>query len=225
MIIFTYPLRNPRITQYFDGNWKRKVDGKEVWFYVNADGTKDKHRALDIVSKDKKTFGADLLAAHDGVVDTVRGNHTIWINHPSLGYFTQYVHCLDVIVKVGDEIKRGQVVGHVGGDPKDNIPDGGTTSGPHCHFRVATTNNSKYTAIDPLNTVGMQMMTLDEFNKLGEINELPVHDNPTPTWQEVALAWAKENKIIEKPNEAPFTPAQVAWIAEIMRKMYNKLKV
>jgi len=49
------------------------------------------------------------------------------INH-GYGYETLYGHMVKVKAKVGQQIKRGEVIGYVGST--------GKSTGPHCHYEV-----------------------------------------------------------------------------------------
>ncbi|MBP5612106.1 MAG: M23 family metallopeptidase, partial [Bacteroidales bacterium] len=55
------------------------------------------------------------------------------------GYLTHYAHLSRIIVRVGQTVKRGQVIGLVGNT--------GGTSGPHLHYEVH--KNGK--AVNPIN--------------------------------------------------------------------------
>jgi murein DD-endopeptidase MepM/ murein hydrolase activator NlpD len=57
---------------------------------------------------------------------TVRGNATM-IDH-GLGVFTGYMHQSELLVKVGDRVEKGQIIGRVGNT--------GRVEGPHLHFEV-----------------------------------------------------------------------------------------
>jgi len=54
------------------------------------------------------------------------GNHVV-INH-GYGYETLYGHMVRVKARVGQQIKRGEVIGYVGST--------GKSTGPHCHYEV-----------------------------------------------------------------------------------------
>jgi len=54
------------------------------------------------------------------------GNHVV-INH-GYGYETLYGHMVKVKARVGQQIKRGEVIGYVGST--------GKSTGPHCHYEV-----------------------------------------------------------------------------------------
>lgn len=76
--------------------------------------------------------GTPIYATGDGVVERADaeasgyGNHVV-INH-GFGYETLYAHMSQILVKAGQEIKRGEIIGKVGST--------GTSSGPHCHYEV-----------------------------------------------------------------------------------------
>ncbi|MCI9273615.1 MAG: peptidoglycan DD-metalloendopeptidase family protein [Clostridiales bacterium] len=101
------------------------------------------HRGLDIAGGN--VFRAKIVAAEDGVV--IRANKTdswgsgwgyhVMIDHGD-GYATQYAHCDEVLVNVGDHVKRGDTIALVGNT--------GNSYGAHLHFEVW--NNG--TRIDPL---------------------------------------------------------------------------
>lgn len=68
------------------------------------------------------------LAPVIGIVNTVGGNHII-IDHGN-GEYAFYAHIREghVLVKPGDKVKQGQVIGRVGNT--------GNSSGPHLHFQL-----------------------------------------------------------------------------------------
>ena len=84
--------------------------------------------------------GSPVLAAADGVVDTVRvqpGNKRsygryIVIKHN--GYFTYYAHLSAALVKPGQKVRQGEVIGKSGG--AKGADGAGSSTGPHLHFEV-----------------------------------------------------------------------------------------
>ena len=89
--------------------------------------------------------GTPIMAAYDGevVVSTYSssaGNY-IMINHGG-GLSTVYMHCSKLIAKVGDTVKKGDVIGLVGST--------GNSTGPHLHFSVRV--NGEY--VDPAPYIG-----------------------------------------------------------------------
>ena len=86
------------------------------------------HAGLDFTSPQ----GTPIYATADGVVKEAGyneggyGNHVI-INH-GYGYETLYGHMYRIKAKVGNHVKRGEVIGYVGNT--------GKSTGPHCHYEV-----------------------------------------------------------------------------------------
>ena len=86
-------------------------------------------------------MGASFIAANDGVVvkagmNTAYGN-MVMINHGG-GVSTLYAHGSEILVEVGQEVKRGDEVLKVGST--------GYSTGPHAHFEVRI--NGQY--VDPI---------------------------------------------------------------------------
>ena len=90
--------------------------------------TKKFHAGMDFSAK----TGTPIYATGDGKIAKVRksrrgyGNHVI-IDH-GFGYKTLYAHMSKYIVKKGQKIKRGDVIGFVGNT--------GTSVAPHLHYEV-----------------------------------------------------------------------------------------
>lgn len=85
------------------------------------------HEGLDIAA----TEGSAIHAAGDGVV-TFSGTqggygNLIEIDH-GYGYRTRYAHCSRLDAKVGDTVKRGELIARVGST--------GHSTGPHLHFEM-----------------------------------------------------------------------------------------
>lgn len=87
--------------------------------------------------------GTEIYATGDAVVENVEnsqrgyGNNII-LNH-DFGYKTLYAHCAKIIVKEGQIVKRGQVIGFVGST--------GMSLAPHLHYEVRVNNKP----VDPIN--------------------------------------------------------------------------
>ena len=92
------------------------------------------HDGIDIAAP----YGAPIFAMQDGTVirSGWRGGYgmaiTIDHHYPDIPNFprlqTTYGHCSYLFVKVGDHVRRGQVIAYVGST--------GRSTGPHCHFEV-----------------------------------------------------------------------------------------
>jgi murein DD-endopeptidase MepM/ murein hydrolase activator NlpD len=83
------------------------------------------HRGIDIGAP----FGSRVVAAHDGVVafsGWIAGSLFLSIDHPD-GIRTTYSWLLEVTVRKGDRVKRGEAIARTGhGHPGDQVP--------HLHF-------------------------------------------------------------------------------------------
>ncbi len=102
-------------------------------------GKRDFHAGVDFAGKE----GSPVVATAAGVV-TWAGNRSgygklVEINHGN-GYTTRYGHNRKVLVRVGEAVKKGQVVAEMGST--------GRSTGPHVHFEVLrdgrTVNPAKY---------------------------------------------------------------------------------
>lgn len=98
------------------------------------------HSGLDIAAG----YGTKIVATGAGRV-TFSGyragfGYTVMINH-GFGYTTMYAHCSSLNVKVGDQVKRGQLIAKMGRS--------GRATGSHVHYEV--TYNGR--TIDPQTTM------------------------------------------------------------------------
>ncbi|NCA85100.1 MAG: M23 family metallopeptidase [Clostridia bacterium] len=108
--------------------------------------------------------GTDIYATGDGVVVEVdasrRGyGNSVMIDH-GFGYSTFYAHCSKIIVKRGQQIKRGQVIAKVGNT--------GKSTAPHLHYEVH--KNSR--PIDPINYF-FSDITPEEYELMLERSQRP----------------------------------------------------
>lgn len=123
---------------------------KLVLFLVSAIllllGASSYHSGIDIPAPQ----GSKLIAVHDGEI-TFRqflgaGGYTITLSFEN--YRISYCHCdPNFIVKVGDKIKQGQVIGNVGPryvygvkgnqyHDEEGKPTNGASTGPHLHLGI-----------------------------------------------------------------------------------------
>lgn len=114
------------------------------------ESTSEFHKGVDI--SDSGISGTPILAAADGTVtDSATGygtgyygcgdgggfgNHA-YIDHGN-GYVTIYGHMKECLVKTGDHVSAGQVIGYVGSS--------GSSTGPHLHFQIMQNDNP----VDPM---------------------------------------------------------------------------
>ncbi len=90
-------------------------------------GRRAHHNGIDFAGK----FDSDIVSVAAGVV-TYAGKRSgygrlVEINHGN-GYSTRYGHAHKILVKVGDTIKKGQLIAKMGSS--------GRSTGPHVHFEV-----------------------------------------------------------------------------------------
>lgn len=90
--------------------------------------------------------GSAIFAAADGVVAEVNltgahgyGRHVI-IQHEGGSFDTLYAHLHKVNVQVGQLVVGGDQIGEMGGQPGDDDPIDGASSGSHLHFEVILPN-------------------------------------------------------------------------------------
>ncbi|MGM0593541.1 MAG: M23 family metallopeptidase [Pseudomonadota bacterium] len=102
-------------------------------------GKPEFHKGVDLAGKD----GSDIISVASGVV-TWSGRrygygNLVEVNHGN-GYTTRYGHCKEVVVEVGEKVKKGDVIAKMGST--------GRSTGPHVHFEVwvdgKTVDPSKY---------------------------------------------------------------------------------
>ena len=117
---FIRPVKGGRISGEFGG--QRIINGEK----------KNPHRGTDIAVPE----GTDVMAANDGIVALSGGNYfysgnLVVINHGQ-NLFTLYAHLKSTEVKVGQHVKKGDIIGHVGKN--------GRATGPPLHFGASLNN-------------------------------------------------------------------------------------
>lgn len=96
-------------------------------------GQRSFHRGIDIAA----SYGRSVVSAADGVVTKVGTSYTlgkyIEISHAQ-GYTTLYAHLSRQVVKTGQRVSQGKVIGKIGST--------GRSTGPHLHFGIK--KNGRY---------------------------------------------------------------------------------
>ena len=112
-----------------------------IYSAFNATRGKRKHGAIDIVNKK----GTPIVAAADGIVSVVAnggknfsGYGKVVIVDHGKGVHTLYAHCNSTLVKIGQPVKRGELIATMGST--------GRSSTNHVHFEVRVAGKK----IDPL---------------------------------------------------------------------------
>lgn len=98
------------------------------------------HRGLDMAAKMKTPIRATADAVVEYVQSKDRGDYgrVVKLRH-NFGFLTIYAHMNKTLVKVGQVIKKGEIIGLTG--------NSGRSSGPHLHYEVRYANkvlNPKY---------------------------------------------------------------------------------
>lgn len=96
-------------------------------------GGTDFHPGMDIAND----MGTPIVATADGVVEYAGWNsggygNMVDINHGN-GLMTRYGHASQVVVRVGEHVKRGQLIAYMGST--------GFSTGPHVHYEVHVNGN------------------------------------------------------------------------------------
>lgn len=124
-------------------------------------GSSKFHEGLDFAA----AKGTDVFATGDGKV-IVAGREAgygncIDIEH-GYNYLTRYAHLSEILVKPGENVKRGQLIGKVGST--------GKSTGPHLHYEV------RYKDV-PQNPVNYYFMDLtpEEYYEMIQIAEMAGH--------------------------------------------------
>jgi len=94
------------------------------------------HDGVDFAGKD----GSNIVAVASGVVTWAGSRYgygeLVEINHGN-GHVTRYAHCNEILVEVGDVVKKADVIALMGST--------GRSTGPHVHFEVLLSGKS----VDP----------------------------------------------------------------------------
>lgn len=100
-------------------------------------GRPQHHNGIDLAGKE----GAEVIAVAAGVVtwagERYGYGNLVEINHGN-GHVTRYGHSKDILVQVGEAVRKGQAVATIGST--------GRSTGPHVHFEVM--RNGRH--VDPL---------------------------------------------------------------------------
>jgi murein DD-endopeptidase MepM/ murein hydrolase activator NlpD len=112
-------------------NFVEPVNGKRTGIFgsvrIMNGQPRNPHNGEDIGAP----MGTDVAASNDGVVrltvDHVFSGKGVFVDH-GLGFYTMYFHLSEVLVKDGDLITAGQIIGKVGAT--------GRATGPHLHWGV-----------------------------------------------------------------------------------------
>jgi murein DD-endopeptidase MepM/ murein hydrolase activator NlpD len=121
--------------------------------------TRKMHNGVDLTAP----TGTKIYATGDGVIsnaDFSRGyGKRVVIDH-GYSYKTLYAHMSRVLVRKGQTVKRGDVIGLVGST--------GTSTGPHLHYEVIKNNRP----VDPINYY-LNDLTPEEYDEMILVSSRP----------------------------------------------------
>ena len=112
-------------------NFVEPVSGKRTGIFgsvrIMNGQARNPHNGEDIGAP----MGADVAATNDGIVritvDHIFSGKGVFVDH-GLGFYTMYFHLSEILVKDGDLVTAGQIIGKVGAT--------GRATGPHLHWGV-----------------------------------------------------------------------------------------
>lgn len=112
-------------------NFVEPVSGKRTGIFgsvrIMNGKPRNPHNGEDIGAP----MGADVVATNDGIVritvDHIFSGRGVFVDH-GLGFYSMYFHLSEILVKDGDLITAGQIIGKVGAT--------GRATGPHLHWGV-----------------------------------------------------------------------------------------
>ncbi len=113
------------------GNFVEPVNGKRTGVFgsvrIMNGQPRNPHNGEDIGAP----LGTDVAVTNDGVVrltvDHFFSGRGVIVDH-GLGFYSMYFHLSEILVKDGDLVKTGQIIGKVGAT--------GRATGPHLHWGV-----------------------------------------------------------------------------------------
>ncbi len=121
------------------------------------------HKGIDLTAPK----GTPIYASGTGLVVEPRGvsgyGNQVMIDH-GFGYTTRYAHLSMVLVKVGQLVRRGEVIGLCGST--------GRSSGTHLHYEVIYRGNP----VNPINYLSRNMSE-EEFNAIVESAETTPYEH------------------------------------------------
>ncbi len=123
-------------------------------------GVRKHHDGIDFTAH----TGTPIHATGDGVVVKAENSHggygkTVEIDH-GFSYKSKYAHMSKILVKVGQKVKRGQIIGLVGNT--------GKSTGPHLHYEVRKNN----VPINPINFF-FRDLSPEDYDRMIELSSMP----------------------------------------------------
>ena len=120
----------PAIPPLRFGTWQDyQISSQFGWRIHPIGGSARLHNGLDL----PQPTGTPVFATADGVVASTGSQRDglglyVCIEHPTTGYLTIYGHLSTYLVRRGDKVRRGVLIGRVGNT--------GRSTGPHLHYTI-----------------------------------------------------------------------------------------
>ena len=116
------------LVNVFDFNWLPLITSNYGWRVHPISGAKDYHKGIDI----GVPTGTDIKAGQDGRVTAAAfddgGYGWYVVIEDDKGLVSKYAHCDSLLVSVGQEVQKGDVIAKSG--------NSGNSTGPHLHLEV-----------------------------------------------------------------------------------------
>lgn len=130
--IITESTADPHVDAMWEGPFLLPVKGRQSTDFGQIRMINDKqggrHSGLDLVAP----IGTPILAANHGIVVLARALHvtgnTVILDHGA-SLTSSYSHLAEIVVEVGQEVRKGQVIGMVGNT--------GFSTAPHLHWAIS----------------------------------------------------------------------------------------
>lgn len=203
------------------------------------------HSGVDLGWQTTQTDG--ILAHSDGKVVFCQTGHKnnpgssgnasygncVKLDHGN-NYFTLYAHLSDVTVKLGQQVKKGQIIGHMGNT--------GNSYGAHLHFEVRNgashcINPAPYIAADlpglpttdpkpenPNTDKEEDVVTYAEWKKFMDQYRAELAKKPVSNWAKEAVDYVKKEGIMNGDANGQFRPQDFITREEVAAIEKNKAK-
>ena len=201
------------------------------------------HSGVDLGWQTTQTDG--ILAHSDGKVVFCQTGHKnnpgssgnasygncVKLDHGN-NYFTLYAHLSDVTVKLGQQVKKGQIIGHMGNT--------GNSYGAHLHFEVRNgashcINPAPYIAADlpglpttdpkpenPNTDKEEDVVTYAEWKKFMDQYRAELAKKPASNWAKEAVNYVKKEGIMNGDANGQFRPQDFITREEVAAIEKNK---
>lgn len=191
------PFAEYRITSPY-GSRKSPITGKQEW-----------HTGIDLVKEHKGPIYAftagEVIHAKEGVTGSGFGGYgiVVAVRDPNTGHLHVYAHLDAAVVKVGQQVQRGQMIGRQGNT--------GQSTGSHLHYEIRKTSSPSYGWIADRqnNCFEPTQYLVDYYEQLRREQEAKAQP-PVSDWAKDAHTWVVQQGISDgsRPKD-PVTREEV----------------